>query len=481
MDENIKARINKVLRSSLRLVVPIILIIIILLIFFAGVTYWITIDDGTYKEDDWGSTPYAASTYASTVKVAKDGTIKKKTTVNDLWEKMKKNDSRVDKYLDSPEELARLMKAEIVTQYPDTRDNPDKEINWKDIVDNEDDLQGIVKFKRANENGKTETMKYAAPATFQGWIDAYNNNGDNSAKKEALSHFTLRKSSSSKTRKTNSSTTTKNSGNAVNESKMYFIGDSWVAGLQSSGVAKTSYFYGQVGRYAGSPEMSISNIPEKNDASAIVLYLGVNNPSSYSEMNSLIDELVSKYSGKPIYVVEVSPIDPDKCANKDLTNDQIENYNEIVKKHCDETENVTFLSIASNVTDSNGKLKNTTDGLHLNSYQDWYDGIISAITKGTTGQTQSNDTQKSTLTKVDGDGYNNEYTSSAGITYKCYKQYEGSYSGNRYWKSNPVGTIKSSGCGPTSVAILTSGLRDASVTPAETAKSMYDRHRIYGG
>lgn len=71
-------------------------------------------------------------------------------------------------------------------------------------------------------------------------------------------------------------------------------------------------------------------------------------------------------------------------------------------------------------------------------------------------------------TQVAGDGYNIEYTSSAGITYKEFKQFQGSYAGNAYWD----GTISTSGCGPTSVANLASGLTSLNYTPAEVAAEM---------
>ena len=487
---------KKILKGMLMKAIPIVLIPITIAVFLAAITYYITIDDGIYDEDDWSSTPYAASSYINGATMETDGTIKSNTTAEELWNQMIDNGSRVDKYLSNPKELARLMKAEIVTQYPDTRKNPDKEIKWKDIIEDEDKLQGIVKFKRTDTSNNTSTMTYVDPVTFQGYIDEYNGTGSEKAKQNALTHFTLKKSTISTTSNRGNSS---GSGSNVDENKLYFIGDSWIERLRNSGVAKTVYFYGQVGKYAGQPEMSLSSIPEKTDASAIVLYLGVNNPETYGDMNSLIDELISKYSGKTIYVVEVAHVNPDKYTG-DVKNSAIDIYNEKVKAHCEETNNAKFLEVASSVEDSSGKLANSDDGLHLNNCQDWYDSIISAI-KGN-GSTSNNNTssssnsntnnknnsnsnntsgkQKETVTQVDGDGYSEEYTSSAGITYKAYKQFEGSYSGNRYWRSNPNGTISSSGCGPTSVAILASGLVDPNITPAETAASMYERHGYTG-
>ena len=197
MEEDVKQAAKKLLKTAARtlttLLLPIILIVCIVLIFLSAAVYFITVDDGTYKEGDWSSTPYAASTYVNGVTVNDDGTITGGTTAQELWDKMLENGSRVDEYLDSPEELARLMRAEIVTQYPDTRSNPDEEINWDDIIKNGDTLQGIIKFKRADNDGNIKTMTYADPVTFQGYIDEYNSSGSETARQNALSHFTLKK------------------------------------------------------------------------------------------------------------------------------------------------------------------------------------------------------------------------------------------------------------------------------------------------
>ena len=141
----------KVLLKTMAIKLLIVFLIVAMVsVFLSAITYWITIDDGTYDEDDWGSTPYAASTYTGGVTVQTDGTITSDTTVQELWDQMEINGSRVANYLSSPEELSRLMRAEIVTQYPDTRNNPDEPIDWQDIIENEDKLQGIIKFKRAD-------------------------------------------------------------------------------------------------------------------------------------------------------------------------------------------------------------------------------------------------------------------------------------------------------------------------------------------
>ena len=114
--------------------------------------YTVTVDNGIYKEGDMKNVNYGASQYINTLKIDSDGALKNDMTVQELWDTLVENNSPIINYLKTPQELARLMKAEIVTQYPDIRQNPDEEIKWEEIIENEDLLQGIIKFKRADEN-----------------------------------------------------------------------------------------------------------------------------------------------------------------------------------------------------------------------------------------------------------------------------------------------------------------------------------------
>lgn len=629
--ENVKKSLKGLMKSKLKIVILIVLIIVIVVSFLAASVYFITIDDGTYKEGDWSNTNYGASQFINNISVNSDGTFSSDMTTQELWDKMIENGCNVNQYLDKPEELLKLMRAEMVTQYPDMRGPKeiDKEIDWSKVGENE--LQGIVKFKRADSDQNISSMTYVDEDTFYSYIEEYNNTGSEDAKTFALTHFTLKKASTassgnnanaiaarggvmtdvsqaiidatnnepwpgeglcqawvyrvykragltpgsygsaieaaraniistdmtaipigaavygtgsgssghyghvgiyigdgkivdsvnsgkkiwnsfdewlswqvdvidgkqgwlgwgwadgdkvrgttqdpnltSNNSNSNNSENKQNSQgasstvNSVDKSKLYFIGDSWIEGLQSSRVAETSYFYGKSGKHAGSPEMAISSIPEKSDASAIVLYLGVNDPSTYNKMNSLIDELANKYKGKTIYVLKVSPVNPEKY-NGSVTNEQIHNYNEKVKAHCANKENVQFLEVASCVTDSKGYLTNTSDGLHLDSYQSWYNCIISEINGNSNNDAN---TPKGVEVYESGDGYNKKYTSSAGITYIQYKQNEGSYAQHPFWSN----TIATDGCGPTALSIIASGITNFNYTPKDIADMMTDKY-----
>ncbi len=188
----LKKTVKRVAKRILRILAVPLIIVIIVIILLASCVYFITVDDGTYKEGDWSSPPYAAAVYKSNASVTADGEITASKTSNELWDEMLKNNSRVDEYLSGPEALAKLMNAELVTQFPDMRETPDEDINWEDINLAEGDLQGIVKFKRYDKDGNVKTLTATDEDTFYTWIEKYCETGDETVKQKALSHFILK-------------------------------------------------------------------------------------------------------------------------------------------------------------------------------------------------------------------------------------------------------------------------------------------------
>ena len=195
MNEDFKNELkDKWKRNGKRLLKVVIIAACIIAVLFAASIYQITLNDGTFKEGDWANTQYAASQFTRGTSIDSDGNITTNMTAQELWDKMMEEDSRVDLYLDGPKELLKLMNAEIVTQYLDTRgeDEIDKPIIWDDTLDiNSNEVQGIIKLKRAQADGTIKTMTYVDPETFQTYVDNYNVSGSEADRNIALSHFTL--------------------------------------------------------------------------------------------------------------------------------------------------------------------------------------------------------------------------------------------------------------------------------------------------
>ncbi len=192
--EQLKQIMQKFKKASKIMLVLLALIPFIIIVILGASLYQIMKHDGTFDEGDWANTQYAANEYTNSTSIDENGNINTTMTAENLWQKLLDEDSRVTYYLDGPEELAKLMNAQLVTQYLDTRENPDEEIVWDKITDiNSTEVQGIIKLKRATDNGQTKTMIYEDPETFQSYIDSYNSTGSESDKEKALSHFTLEK------------------------------------------------------------------------------------------------------------------------------------------------------------------------------------------------------------------------------------------------------------------------------------------------
>lgn len=168
--ENIKQYLKtfaiRILKSIFFKILIIVLIIVALLSSFV---YFITIDDGTYKDGDWGSTAYAAEQHNSTAKIGSNG-ITVDETAQELWDKMIEEGSNVDDYLDSPEELQKLMNAELITQYPK-------------IGNSNAQLDGIIEFERHYTDGSSQMLTYIDMNTFNSYVQSNNT--------EITKYFTL--------------------------------------------------------------------------------------------------------------------------------------------------------------------------------------------------------------------------------------------------------------------------------------------------
>lgn len=96
-------------------------------------------------------------------------------------------------------------------------------------------------------------------------------------------------------------------------------------------------------------------------------------------------------------------------------------------------------------------------------YDKYKNYVTPKITAGSGGTVNSSDNSES-------GGYpNGTFTSSIGNkTYKQFEQWTGDYAEKSYWN----GTMHDSGCGPTSIAILVSGLINPNISPYDVATRM---------
>lgn len=168
--DNKKYIAKKVLKFMIKWLKPKVITAIaccVVIIFFASIVYYLNIVDGENRDKDMTSTPYAVTNYTKSAKITSEG-IDITKSPQELWDEMIKAGNNVKEYLKSPEELEKLMNAEIVTQYPKI---------------GKGNLDGIIQFERNKSDGKTSTLTYVDSATFSNYI----NNNDTSA----INYFTL--------------------------------------------------------------------------------------------------------------------------------------------------------------------------------------------------------------------------------------------------------------------------------------------------
>ena len=91
INDNTKTKIKIEAKNIVKKVIIILLIVSIITIFLVGAVYVITIDDGTNKKGDWGSTGYGVSQYVNNVQVNDNGTLSSNMETKELWDKMLKN------------------------------------------------------------------------------------------------------------------------------------------------------------------------------------------------------------------------------------------------------------------------------------------------------------------------------------------------------------------------------------------------------
>ena len=197
-DENrvkqiVKKKIKSAIISASTPILIAFIAVIVIAITISSILNYVFFLDGTVNEGDKSNVPFMASRYSTDAIINYDGTIEASVSTQEIWNTIKENDGRLDEYLEKPEELKKLINAEAITDFLDTRPNPDDPIDWDSILEDPDskEIQGIIKLKRATSEGNLFTMIYTDPDTFQANIDRYNETGSEEDKQIALRYFTI--------------------------------------------------------------------------------------------------------------------------------------------------------------------------------------------------------------------------------------------------------------------------------------------------
>ena len=144
--QKVKKVVKKAIIAALRPIIIIFAIICIIVAFICSAMYVITLDTATLKDGSWDNVPYASDQYSN--------------NAQEVWDKLIENNSNIKEYIKESSTFKKLLNAEMVTNFLDTRKDPDAEIDWDSLNQdtNSKEVQGIIKLKRATAEGKTITI-----------------------------------------------------------------------------------------------------------------------------------------------------------------------------------------------------------------------------------------------------------------------------------------------------------------------------------
>ena len=163
-------------------------------ILFSVIAWYLKLLDTKENDQDSKNAPAAVRNYMNDTTIDENGKITAGKSIQELWDEMVQTGNRATAYLNSAEELGRLIYAARALEYPDTRrENVDDPIKWNELDINSKEIQGIVKFKRALADGENISMTYVSPTEFQELVSKYEISGDEKDRQEALKHFTIEK------------------------------------------------------------------------------------------------------------------------------------------------------------------------------------------------------------------------------------------------------------------------------------------------
>ena len=161
-DEKIKKEGKKIkgfIGDAIKVFSPVLIIaIIVSIILIAAFKYIFDIDTANFKDKDESNVPFNFLKYYSGINISQDGKITTKLNAQEIWDNIIKNDGNVDEYLDDASELKRLMDAQIVTQFPDTRPNPDEKVDWDKLFSYSTEFSNTNTYNKVDSNSAINVL-----------------------------------------------------------------------------------------------------------------------------------------------------------------------------------------------------------------------------------------------------------------------------------------------------------------------------------
>ena len=290
-----------------------------------------------------------------------------------------------------------------------SKEDKSEETSKEDREDNKEDNNVQEENKKDNETSLDKSEDASNKDEFESIIDEdktdkseeENNQKEESSNEDKEEETSKESNESSKEDKTEESSEDKEETNDSTLDKTLVVGDSHAKALEDklkdnkdteveATVGASAYVYLNDTNYFG--DKLLDKLPKDSDKiNKVIISLGVNNIEGNSNINDVkkvIDKIESMYPGKDIYFMKVNHVgDKYKDGDVDKTNKMIDDLNKEIENYVKDKDKVKIID-ASKGLETEGKLTETSDGLHVKDN----DKLIDNLEKGIEENKKDNET-----------------------------------------------------------------------------------------
>ena len=356
---------------------------------------------------DTGDMHYTYGRYTKLENKMKDYAQKIVESIDEFDDVITVDDSNIEKDYKKVEEKTTELKEAINENAKEdnnqkeesSKEDKSEETSKEDREDNKEDNNVQEENKKDNETSLDKSEDASNKDEFESIIDEdktdkseeENNQKEESSNEDKEEETSKESNESSKEDKTEESSEDKEETNDSTLDKTLVVGDSHAKALEDklkdnkdteveATVGASAYVYLNDTNYFG--DKLIDKLPKDSDKiNKVIISLGVNNIEGNSNINDVkkvIDKIESMYPGKDIYFMKVNHVgDKYKDGDVDKTNKMIDDLNKEIENYVKDKDKVKVID-ASKGLETEGKLTETSDGLHVKDN----DKLIDNLEKG---------------------------------------------------------------------------------------------------
>ena len=359
---------------------------------------------------DTGDMHYTYGRYTKLENKMKDYAQKIVESIDEFDDVITVDDSNIEKDYKKVEEKTTELKEAINENAKEdnnqkeesSKEDKSEESSKEDREDNKEDNNVQEENKKDNETSLDKSEDASNKDEFESIIDedkTDKSEEENNQKEESSKED--KEEETSKEDKTEESSEDKEETNDSTLDKTLVVGDSHAKALEDklkdnkdteveATVGASAYVYLNDTNYFG--DKLIDKLPKDSDKiNKVIISLGVNNIEGNSNINDVkkvIDKIESMYPGKDIYFMKVNHVgDKYKDGDVDKTNKMIDDLNKEIENYVKDKDKVKVID-ASKGLETEGKLTETSDGLHVKDN----DKLIDNLEKGIEENKKDNET-----------------------------------------------------------------------------------------